>query len=250
VPPDSPRPEPSAREARVDGDPRYRAILDRMLRAQAHRERGAERLFQGALPLAPDDQARRRVRAHVDEERRHYAQVAGVWSAAFQRPTSALDSWVETRLRERPLPPVGSWLELAMAQFLFDRAGCWQLGEYVESSFAPYRALAREIVEDERGHQDAGARQVIALCNDAGAARGTAQDAFTRWLGVALLSFGRPGGDGNRFAVAAGLKRRDSALVMRDFLDDVRPTARAARLVFPPPGVLAVSLPEGLDGSW
>ena len=57
-----------------------------------------------------------------------------------------------------------------------------------------------------------------------------AQAAFERWLAVALLSFGRPGGDGNRLAIEAGLKTRDSAEIRRDFLADVEPIARAAGL--------------------
>jgi 1,2-phenylacetyl-CoA epoxidase catalytic subunit len=204
-----------------------------MLRSQAYRERGAAELFEAALPLAPDARWRDVIQGHVAEERAHYARVKEVWSETFGKPATDLDAWVSARLAEQPLPRVGSWLELAMAQFLFDRAGRWQLSEYLDSSFEPYRALAREIVDDERGHEEAGARLVVELCNAPDANRADAQAVFERWLGVALLSFGRPGGAGNRFAIAAGLKRRDSAEIARDFLADVAPTATAARLFLP-----------------
>jgi 1,2-phenylacetyl-CoA epoxidase catalytic subunit len=135
---------------------------------------------------------------------------------------------------------VTTWLELAMTQLLFDRAGRFQISEYVDSSFAPYRALAREIVDEERGHEDAGAALVLALlaapdrtAAQAAADHAAAQAAFDRWLPVALLSFGRPGGDGNAFALAAGLKRRDSAEVARDFLADLAPTLAAVKLALP-----------------
>ncbi|MDB4980405.1 MAG: phenylacetic acid degradation protein PaaA [Myxococcales bacterium] len=211
-------------------DPRYLPTVDKLLRGQAYRERGAAELFEAALPVAPDAAARRRLEGHVAEERAHYARVAAVWSEAFARPTAELDAWVTARLKERPLPPVTSWLELAMAQLLFDRAGRFQIGEYVDSSFAPYRALAREIVDDERGHEDAGASLVVALCAAPGADRSAAQAAFDRWLPVALESFGRPGGDGNAFALAVGLKKHGSAEVARDFLADLGPTLAAAGL--------------------
>ena len=210
--------------------PRYRATVDRLLRGQAWRERGAAELFEAALPLVPAGRWRAIIEGHVREERAHYARVVEVWSTAFGEPPAELDAWVTARLAERPLPRVGSFLELSMAQFLFDRAGRWQLSEYLSSSFLPHRALARAIVDEERGHEDTGARLVVELGAAPGADHAAAQAAFDRWLEIALLSFGRPGGDGNAFAIAAGLKRRDSGEVARAFLDDVAPTARAAGL--------------------
>jgi 1,2-phenylacetyl-CoA epoxidase catalytic subunit len=218
----------------VTHDPRYLATVDRLLRAQAWRERGAAELFEAALPLVPAGRWRRIVEGHVGEERAHYARVAAVWSTAFGEPRAALDAWVTARLAEKPLPPVTTFLEVAMAQLLFDRAGRWQLSEYVESSFLPYRALARAIVDEERGHEDTGARLVVELCT-AQTDHAAAQAAFDRWLPVALHSFGRPGGDGNAFAIAAGLKTRDSADVTRDFLADVARTATMAGLSLDPP---------------
>jgi 1,2-phenylacetyl-CoA epoxidase catalytic subunit len=214
-------------------DPRYLATVDQMLRGQAWRERAAAELFEAALPLVPAGRWRAIVEGHAREERAHYARVGEVWSATFGRPPAELDAWVTSRLAEKPLPRVTSFLELAMAQLLFDRAGRWQISEYVASSFLPYRALAGEIVDEERGHEDVGARLVVEQCAAPGADRAGAQAAFDRWLAIALRSFGRPGGDGNAFAIAAGLKTRDSAEVARDFLADVARTARAAALALP-----------------
>jgi 1,2-phenylacetyl-CoA epoxidase catalytic subunit len=214
-------------------DARYLATVDQMLRSQAWRERAAADLFDAALPLVPPGRWRAIVEGHVREERAHYARVGVVWSAAFARPPDELDAWVRSRLLERPLPRVTTFLELAMAQLLFDRAGRWQLSEYLASSFLPYRALAREIVDDERGHEDVGARLVVELCAAPEADRAAAQAGFDRWLAVALRSFGRPGGAGNAFAIAAGLKTRDSAEVARDFLAEVARTARDAGLDLP-----------------
>jgi 1,2-phenylacetyl-CoA epoxidase catalytic subunit len=214
----------------MNTDPRYLATVDKMLRSQAYRERGAADLFEAALPLAPDERWRKVLAAHALEERAHLAQVRILWATTFKRREAELDAWIAERLAAQPLPAVTTWLELAMALFLFDRAGRWQLSEYLQSSFAPYRALAREIVEEERGHEDVGARLVVELCTAPGADLTAARAAFDRWLGVALLSFGRPGGDGNAFAIAAGLKTRDSAAVTRDFMTDIKATTKKAGL--------------------
>jgi 1,2-phenylacetyl-CoA epoxidase catalytic subunit len=210
---------------------RYRQVVDQLLRGQAWRERGAAELFAAALPLVPAGRWRRIVEGHVAEELAHYARVADVWSTTFGRAPDELDAWVTTRLAAQPLPRVASFLELAMAHFLFDRAGRWQISEYLDSTFLPYRALARAVVDEERGHEDAGARLVVELCGAPDADRDAAQVAFDRWLAIALRSFGRPGGEGNAYAIAAGLKLRDSREVARDFLDDVGRTARAVGLV-------------------
>jgi 1,2-phenylacetyl-CoA epoxidase catalytic subunit len=214
-------------------DPRYLVTVDRLLRSQAWRERGAAEMFEAALPLAPAGRWRVILAGHAREERAHYARVTEVWTAALGRSPDELDAWVTARLAAQPLPPVGSFLELGMAQFLFDRAGRWQISEYLDSSFLPYRQLARAIVDEEHGHEDVGAQLVLELCAAPGADRAASQAAFERWLAISLLSFGRPGGDGNAFAIAAGLKARDSAEVARDFLADVGRTAQAAGLTLP-----------------
>ena len=41
------------------------------------------------------------------------------------------------------------FFELAMAQFLFDRGGFWQLREYEECSFEPYRRIVGKILKEE-----------------------------------------------------------------------------------------------------
>ena len=212
---------------------RYLETVDHLLRSQAWRERGAAELFEAALPLVPEGRWRAIVEGHVREERAHYARVVEVWSTAFGRAPTDLDDWVTARLATQPLPRVASFLELAMAQFLFDRAGRWQISEYLTSSFLPYRALTHAIVDEERHHEDTGARLVVELCAAPGVDRATAQVAFDRWLAIALLSFGRAGGEGNAFAIAAGLKSRDSGEVTRAFLEEIASTADAAGLVLP-----------------
>ena len=227
-------------------DQRYRATVDRLLQGQAYRELAAARLFEAGQALAPEARLRQLVSAHAEEERAHYRAVIAVWARFAGASPATMEARAALRLAQSPLPVVDSWLALAMARFLFDRAGTWQLREYTTCSFAPYRALVAGILNEERDHQDGGAQTVLALC---AADRGGAEKdgAFACWLAVALLSFGRPGSDGDRYAVAAGLKRRPAAAVMQDFVDDLKPTMRAAGLAFPALGTLGVVVPLELD---
>ena len=56
------------------------------------------------------------------------------------------------------------------------------------------------------------------------------QAVFEKWLRQGLLSFGRPGTEGARTPSRSGLKKRDPAPVMQDFLDDIKPAVAARGL--------------------
>ncbi len=205
-------------------------MIQRIFLSQAYRELGAARLFENALPFAPDVRAHAELKRQATEERAHLEAVMGLWGDLQPGPLMPL---VEERLRARPLPAVGSWLDVVLARLLYDRAGLWQLREYVDCSHGPYAALARRIVADEERHVDAGGLDA------------RAQPRFEHWLRAALLSFGRPGSAASQRAIELGLKRRDPAEVIRDFVDDVRPYVREAGLSFPPAARLGLELPPG-----
>src|SRR6266498_4024444 len=150
------------------------------------------------------------------------------------------------RLAGKPVPFAESWIELAMAQFLFDRGGFWQLREYEECSFVPYRDVVQKIVKEEAGHQSLGEKIVVEQCQT-GRYDELKQDLFEKWLRLGLLSFGRPGMAGNRYAIEQGLKKRDSADCMKDFVGDIRPAVHAAGLRFPDPSSLKLELPADID---
>jgi hypothetical protein len=73
------------------------------------------------------------------------------------------------------------------------------------------------------------------------------QPLFEKWLRLGMLSFGRPGTPGNRYAIEQGLKKRDSAECMKDFVDDIRPAVKASGLRFPDPAALRMELPGDID---
>ena len=227
-----------------DMTPEYRRMVVQLMESQAYRELAAAHMFGYGLRFVPDKWMKFMV-WHIQEETEHYQAVAKMYRDFTGEP-------VEPRVRERlagkPVPFAESWFELAMAQFLYDRGGFWQLKEYEECSFVPYRGVIQKIVKEEAGHQDLGEKIVVELCQS-GLHDDVKQALFEKWLRIGLLSFGRPATPGNRFAIEHGLKKRDSGACMQDFIADIRPSVQAAGLRFPEPATLKMELPDQLDWS-
>jgi 1,2-phenylacetyl-CoA epoxidase catalytic subunit len=231
--------------SREGAPPRYLETLEQMMKSQAYRELAAALLFGDGLKHVPSLKWLKFMTWHIREEMQHYELVVKMYR---DFTGESVEPWVNERLAGKPLPMSESWFELGMAQFLYDRGGFWQLKEYEECSFVPYRDVVREIVAEERGHQDLGEKIVVDLCADP-ANDAVKQPLFEKWLRIGLLSFGRPGTEGNRYAQSVGLKKRDSGDVMRDFVDDIRPAVRSSGLRFPDPADLRMELPADIDWS-
>ncbi len=222
---------------------RYRETLEQMMKSQAYRELAAARMFGHGLQFIDSSKWLKFLVWHIGEETEHYLAVARMYE---KFTGDSVDVWVAERLAQKPIPFAQTWFELAMAQFLYDRGGFWQLQEYENCSYPPYREVIGKIIDEERGHQGLGERIVVELCQT-GRYEDCKQPLFERWLKLGLLSFGRPRNEGNRYAIEVGLKKRDSGEVMQDFLNDIKPAVRASGLVFPPPPTLDMELPDSLD---
>jgi 1,2-phenylacetyl-CoA epoxidase catalytic subunit len=236
-------------EKRDPSDPRYRDTLIQMLRSQAYRELAAAQLFGHGLRYAPTSKDVKFLTWHITEESEHYLDVAKLYESFTGE---SVDPWVRERLSGKPIPWVDSWLELGIAQWLYDRGGFWQLQEYTECSWEPYRTIVAKIIREERGHQDHGQRIAVALCKEAltnEAEREPTQKLFAKWLRQGLLSFGRPESEGDRYAIRVGLKRRGAGEVARDFMNDVKPAIREAGLRLPSKEELGIELPADLAWS-
>ena len=209
---------------------RYYDTVTQMIRSQAYRELAAAAVFAEALLLGPSLAFKKKVVQHVAEETEHYEVCCELYS---ELGCGDLDEICTRRLREeQPIPRIGSFLELGVAQLLYDRASAFQLQEYENSTFDPYCRIVGKILEEEEGHESFGAEILIQHCRSA-EVRTEAQEFFDRWLAVSLRSFGRPGSEGNRYAISVGLKTRDSAAVMQDYLDSLKSTMRLCGLHFP-----------------
>jgi len=215
---------------RQEMDPPYYEMLVRMLRSQGYRELAAATVFAEALGLVPSLALKKKVLGHVDEEMEHFEVCCELYA---EIGAGDLDQYCSRLLREkRPIPRIESFLELGVAQFLYDRASAYQLREYENCSFDPYCRIVGKILEEEEGHESFGAEILIDHCRDP-QQRAPAQALFNKWLAVSLRSFGRPGTAGNRYAISVGLKTRDSAAVAQDYLDSLRIVMRICGLAFP-----------------
>lgn len=223
-------------------EPKYKDTLIQMMRSQAYRELAAAQLFGYGLHFVPIKSFKFMV-WHINEETEHYFAVANLYK---QYTGESVDDWVIERLKSKPIPFVDSWLELGVAQWLYDRGGFWQLQEYETCSWEPYRTIVGKIIQEERGHQSHGAKIAISLCQEE-TNRAEAQKVFAKWLRQGLLSFGRPHNEGNKYAIEVGLKKRDSADVMKDFINDIREDVKAANLLWPTQEELGVELPVDID---
>jgi len=230
-------------DSREEMPPRYRETLEQMMKSQAYRELAAARMFGHGLQFVDSSKWLKFIVWHIGEETEHYLAVARMYE---KFTGESVDTWVQERLAQKPIPFAQSWFELAMAQFLYDRGGFWQLQEYENCSFPPYREVIGKIIAEERGHQGLGERIVVELCQT-GEYDEVKQPLFEQWLRLGLLSFGRPDNAGNRYAIDVGLKKRDSGEVMQDFVNDIKPAVRSSGLRFPPGETLGLEMPPSLD---
>jgi 1,2-phenylacetyl-CoA epoxidase catalytic subunit len=226
-------------------DPKMVQTVSQMMESQAYRELAAAQMFGFGLQYIPELKWLKFMTWHIREEMEHYEVVARMYK---EFAGESVEPKVNARLAQKPIAFAKSWFELAMAQFLYDRGGFWQLKEYDGCAFLPYREIIAKILKEEAGHQGLGERIVVELCRS-GEHDTVKQQHFETWLKQGLLSFGRPGTDGNRYAIEVGLKKRDSGAVMQDFLDDIKPAVVAGGLVFPKPEAIGLDCPKDLNWS-
>ena len=230
---------------RAEMDERYERTIVQLMESQSYRELAAAHLFGYGLQFAPELRWIKFMTWHIREEVEHFDAVARMYRAFTGHDVTPV---AMARLGARPMDRVDAWFELAMAQFLFDRGGFWQLREYEQCSFLPYREVIGKIVDEEAGHQGLGERMVVELVQT-GRYEDRKQRDFVKWLRHGLLSFGRPGTEGNRYAIDVGIKKRDSGAVMQDYLDDIKPAVKASGLTFPTAADLRLEMPDSIDWS-
>lgn len=223
-------------------DPRYRNTLIQMMRSHAYRELSAAQLFGHALQYVPDIESLKLITEHIQEETEHYIAVAELYRKHIGE---SLEPWVNERLASKPVPMVASFLELGMAQWLYDRGGFWQFREYTESSWMPYRVIVGKILKQEEGHQHHGEEIAVPLCRQE-KNRDLVQRLFEKWLRMGLLCLGRPYSEGSKYAISMGLKKRDSAECLKDYVRDILPAVRKAGVRLPPRESLGVELPPDI----
>ena len=225
--------------------PRDREIVKQMMISQAYRELLACNMFGYCLQFVPSIKWLKFQTWHVQEEAQHYFAVAELYKKHVGEP---LEQYVMERIAQRKVTFAQSFLELAFAQWLYDRGGFWQLHEYQGCTWEPYSTIVDKIIAEEEGHQETGRKLAVDLCNAMDDVD-LSQPLFNKWLKQGLLSFGRPNSEANAYAIKRGLKKRDSGDVMIDYMNDVIPTIRECRLQLPSKEELGLELPPNIPWS-
>src|SRR3984957_1377816 len=224
---------------KADMDAKMIATLSQMMESQAYRELAAAQMFGYGLQFVPQLKWLKFMTWHIREEMEHYEVVVKMYK---DFAGESVEPIVNRRLANKPIAFAASWFELAMAQFLYDRGGYWQLLEYEQCAFLPYREIITKILKEEAGHQGLGEKIVVELCQSK-QFDDVKQAHFDKWLRQGMLSFGRPGTEGNAYAIGLGLKKRDSGAVMQDFVNDIKPAVKACGLQFPKPKDIGLEVP-------
>jgi 1,2-phenylacetyl-CoA epoxidase catalytic subunit len=220
-------------------------ILASQVESLGFRALATSHAFASAIPLAPVLAVKKALVQYLWEELQRFDAASDLYVEI--RPGEDLHETVRPRLAE--IRPPTSWLEVAIIQFLYDRAGVVQMRELASSSDERVAKLAARILEGERMHKIMGGEGGSALRNmlltepdDAP----RAQDCFDRWLAESLRSFGRPGSPRSKRAIELGLRQRDSAEVIREYLAELGPVVKACGLRLPSRAQIGLELPDGI----
>ncbi len=114
-------------QTREQMDDRCFSTVRQMMESQAYRELAAAQMFGYGLQYVPELKWLKFMTWHIREEMEHYEVVVKMYR---EFTGQSVEPIVNARLAQKPIEFAASWFELAMAQFLYDRGGFWQLKEY------------------------------------------------------------------------------------------------------------------------
>jgi ring-1,2-phenylacetyl-CoA epoxidase subunit PaaA len=112
------------------------------------------------------------------------------------------------------------WLDLALHCVLMDLAGKYIVGNFIDSSYAPWADAAKTIVDEEKLHIGFGRRE-LERCIDEGVSPDLLQERFTFWYSKALNFFGPPPGKSAELLKKYGIKRKNNDELRDEFKADI-----------------------------
>jgi 1,2-phenylacetyl-CoA epoxidase catalytic subunit len=158
-------------------DDRLRQVLEN----QGYRELVSAHLFATGVPLAPTIDDKQMLANHAREELHHFEVV----STRFEDlGGQRLFETVSPRTHDAPVPR--SWLETAVAGYLFDRAVAVQLFAYKKLGDSRLDALVDEILEHEHEHQAAAETALLDECRSNPASVKAAGSHVAYWYKIAV----------------------------------------------------------------
>lgn len=186
------------------------AKLLEVLENQGYRELVSAHLFAGGVRVAPSIDDKHMLAEHAREELSHFEAVA-----ALYEQVAGKNLYDAVAHRAEAMPAPATWLEVAVAAYLVDRAAAVQLTAYQKLDDRRLEPLIHKILDHEHEHQAAAETALRDQC------RGTAERAsqarlhVERWYPLARSVMDSASGSDEAFA------------------DSVRPTLAACGLRIP-----------------
>ena len=152
-----------------------------------------------------------------------------------------LESAVRPRMEKIPYPQ--SRLELAICLVVCDLAEHVAMQSYTECASAEFARIAKKTLEHGRVATEAAVELFELFCADESQLP-HAQAMFSRWVSIAVRSFGRPDSAGDQRAVALGLRSHSCGESIRLYIERLEPFMQACHLKLPDPEETGLDLPK------
>jgi hypothetical protein len=218
-------------------DEETRGLLRKVLEGLAYRHLMLANIRGHGIKFVPDVEGKLEIVYALDAALREFRELERLHAnAGFGDIVTA----VRGKMERIPYP--STRLELAMCLFLCERVSWHALGAYTNSASRELAAIARTRLE-EPAPPDLPLDTAFVEFASEETNRPLAQQLFNRWLGVTLLSLGRPGSPGDARALALHLRDKPVAQIAREYLAGLAQFVRQCHLSMPDAATLGLELP-------
>lgn len=210
----------------------YRDMLIRLMSRQLFAETATAEVFGRAIQAAPKWEDKYRLAEFTIEEARHSQGLIELLNELGEDPDKIIASRPDAG--EFWAIDLDDWIDVAVFNFVVDRAGSHQIMQYRKSSYRPWAESQAEVLADEEEHYDSGVAALKAFAKDP-KKFARFRESFNRVLPNAVKrAFGRPGAKENQYCVEVGLKRDSHEKILNSYLEEMRGYMKAVGLPFPP----------------
>ena len=188
-------------------------------------------LLRHNILAAPDPRGRMRMAKFFAEEVRHGYTF---WRIAKGLGVELTGRYFREAKRKRQeafdhIGAVSDWTELAIVNTLTDRMGVFVFKDMTDCSYRPWAEVSLDVARDEVGHTALGYANLREPIHKRGQLE-AAQRYLEKWYPMTLDMFGRSDSARQWRYVAWGIKRSGNEELRRNYVAEVEPAARAARV--------------------
>lgn len=218
-------------------DEETRGLLRKIIEGQAYRQLMLCNIRGHGIKFLPETEDKLRTAGALETSLRQFREVQRLYSTlGFGDVVSA----VRNKMERVPFP--ATRMELAVCLFLCERVSWHALNAYVDSCAKDFAAIARTRLTELRELDMPEDSAFVEFCAEE-TNRPLAQQLVNRWLGITLVSLGRPDSAGDARAVQLALRSKPIGQIVRDYLDGLTPFVALCGLTLPDATALGVELP-------